>query len=587
MEIDWGSNPIKGALGPHFNVIREIPDQVLEGMEIIPGYGERISKDEIKYQTPIEGLTLLTKKLKEMLPGIGHIENSAEEERQKLYLYQKISELFRDNKAGELRKKAASDGLIKTLIYALSGELEMCKKLIDNSSHVITKAMPPKSDNYKMLRNLAKDKIYALTDALRYCFHSSEWNPMGDFMCEICQIMTGGVALQDFQSADHDCLNSFNCVGKQFVKMMVNARELKEMKTHKKMIDISPPPPPPPKVVSRRIDENRYDEYGNIAAPVNNPPPVDKSKPVEKIIPTVSNEEQNSLYRKLLKDRIFRYADFTLDNTKLNQYCSGNSSKNAEMVKRVTKEVAELRDQLPSEATHSIFVVAHSNRIDVLKAIIIGAEGTPYAHGAFEFIIYLPADYPSRPPHVSLLTTGYGTVRFNPNLYACGKVCLSLLGTWSGRNASEQWNPKTSNLSQVLLSIQSLVMVDRVYFNEPGYEHTEGQPEAEKLNIGYSNVVKISNINYAILNQLQKPSEGFEEALGLHFTLKKDAIVNTINEWIKQAEQQPDAKYTGLVACHNQNTVKLISPPGAFIAELKDLKFHCVAAIKGLKLPTE
>ena len=32
-----------------------------------------------------------------------------------------------------------------------------------------------------------------------------------------------------------------------------------------------------------------------------------------------------------------------------------------------------------------------------------------------------------------LRTTGGGTVRFNPNLYNSGKVCLSLLGTWPGR----------------------------------------------------------------------------------------------------------------------------------------------------------
>ena len=29
---------------------------------------------------------------------------------------------------------------------------------------------------------------------------------------------------------------------------------------------------------------------------------------------------------------------------------------------------------------------------------------------------------------VNLQTTGGGSVRFNPNLYNCGKVCLSLLG---------------------------------------------------------------------------------------------------------------------------------------------------------------
>ena len=47
-------------------------------------------------------------------------------------------------------------------------------------------------------------------------------------------------------------------------------------------------------------------------------------------------------------------------------------------------------------------------------------------------------------------------MRFNPNLYNCGKVCLSLLGTWSGPG----WDPKASTLLQVLVSIQSLIMVD-------------------------------------------------------------------------------------------------------------------------------
>lgn len=52
---------------------------------------------------------------------------------------------------------------------------------------------------------------------------------------------------------------------------------------------------------------------------------------------------------------------------------------------------------------------------------------------------------------MNLITTGNGAVRFNPNLYACGKVCLSLLGTWRG-SASENWDPKLSTILQVLLS---------------------------------------------------------------------------------------------------------------------------------------
>ena len=46
--------------------------------------------------------------------------------------------------------------------------------------------------------------------------------------------------------------------------------------------------------------------------------------------------------------------------------------------------------------------------------------------------------------------TGCGA---DPNLYNCGKVCLSLLGTWEG----EGWTPDKSTLTQVLVSIQGYV----------------------------------------------------------------------------------------------------------------------------------
>jgi len=51
-----------------------------------------------------------------------------------------------------------------------------------------------------------------------------------------------------------------------------------------------------------------------------------------------------------------------------------------------------------------------------------GPEDTPYSGGLFTFDIMCPADYPNAPPKVNLATTGGGSVRFNPNLYNCGKV---------------------------------------------------------------------------------------------------------------------------------------------------------------------
>lgn len=97
---------------------------------------------------------------------------------------------------------------------------------------------------------------------------------------------------------------------------------------------------------------------------------------------------------------------------------------------RLIQELTDLGNSLPIESTNSIFVTYDQDRMDVMRAIIFGAEGTPYAHGAFQYEFFFMDDYPNRPPKVLLSTTGHGKFRFNPNLYACGKVCLSLLGTW-------------------------------------------------------------------------------------------------------------------------------------------------------------
>ena len=157
-----------------------------------------------------------------------------------------------------------------------------------------------------------------------------------------------------------------------------------------------------------------------------------------------------------------------------NQSNTAVSNNPKQRMTRIAKEMATLSTNLPIEFGSSVFVRVDESRMDLIKALIIGPLGTPYANGCFEFDIYLPGDYPNRPPQVLLRTTGKGTVRFNPNLYNCGKVCLSLLGTWAGPG----WDPKLSTLLQVLVSIQSLILVPDPFYNEPGYHVGHHQKES-------------------------------------------------------------------------------------------------------------
>ena len=181
---------------------------------------------------------------------------------------------------------------------------------------------------------------------------------------------------------------------------------------------------------------------------------------------------------------------------------------NQNKILRLIGEFSNLQNSLPVEFTNSIFVRVDKDNIDHMTAIIFGSKDTPYSGGAFTFDIQFGSNYPQQPPHVAITSTGHGTVRFNPNLYSTGKVCLSLLGTWRGTQG-ESWNPQISTVYQVLISIQSIIMSDLVYFNEPGYEGKLGTQEGNELNEGYSNIVRYNNIRVCMIDAINNPPKGF------------------------------------------------------------------------------
>ena len=78
-----------------------------------------------------------------------------------------------------------------------------------------------------------------------------------------------------------------------------------------------------------------------------------------------------------------------------------------------------------------------------------------------------------------------GGLRVNPSLYESGKVCLSLLNTWKG-TGSEAWNPGGSTILQVLLTLQALVLNEKPYFNEAGYDKQIGRADGEKNSVSYN-----------------------------------------------------------------------------------------------------
>ena len=165
----------------------------------------------------------------------------------------------------------------------------------------------------------------------------------------------------------------------------------------------------------------------------------------------------------------------------------------------LAKELSTMATSLPP----GIFVRSFPNRPDCIKALIAGPEDTPYYGGLFEFDIHASGEYPAKPPEVWFMTTARNHVGFNPNLYrwsfevtqlsvSTGKVCLSLIGTWSS-SPEEQWQPNKSTLMQVLISIQSMIFCSNPIRNEPSYADVKGR-KSDK----YNKEVRLQTVRVAI-----------------------------------------------------------------------------------------
>eukprot|EP00879_Flechtneria_rotunda_P016458 GHRR01017222.1.p1 GENE.GHRR01017222.1~~GHRR01017222.1.p1 ORF type:complete len:365 (+),score=136.09 GHRR01017222.1:31-1125(+) len=199
-------------------------------------------------------------------------------------------------------------------------------------------------------------------------------------------------------------------------------------------------------------------------------------------------------------------------------------------VQRVASEMAGIERLITVSESSSIFVRVDDDNSFLWKVLITGPEDTPYSGGAFIFDMFFPPNYPSVPPKVLLTTTGGGTIRFNPNLYNCGKVCLSLLGTWSG-GQGESWNPEASSAFQVLVSIQSLILVPEPYFNEPGYEQRADMTHSRQ----YNTDIREATIKWAMIDQLQHPPAEFTDVIKTHFKLRGPYITKQIQDWVDDA----------------------------------------------------
>jgi len=169
---------------------------------------------------------------------------------------------------------------------------------------------------------------------------------------------------------------------------------------------------------------------------------------------------------------------------------------------------------------------------DMLKgyALIIGPEDTPYFGGNYFFQFDYPTDYPYSPPKLTYLTNGRN-IRFNPNLYKCGKVCVSILNTWHG----EQWSA-CQTITTILLTLCTLLCKDPI-LNEPGI--TKLHSDFHK----YTEIVEYANLEIAVCDiidkipgvYLPKPMDLFFPIVKEHFLKNKDRLLEFAKKKAKES----------------------------------------------------
>ncbi|QKF93649.1 ubiquitin-conjugating enzyme E2 [Fadolivirus algeromassiliense] len=260
----------------------------------------------------------------------------------------------------------------------------------------------------------------------------------------------------------------------------------------------------------------------------------EKKKWVKKMEDVKNTEDPVKLkYKEIMNDLKFDTCKFV--SNFYHQQNGPVTDKNT--IKRLAREHASLMNSLPIYYESSIFVRVDENDNSRIKVLITGPDGTPYDSGCFIFDVYAPNGYPNDKPKMQF--RNHGQKRFNPNLYNCGKVCLSLLGTWQG-SGGETWNPQTSTLQQLFISVQSQILIDQPYFNEPGYEARSNNNSGMETSRQYNNERRWYTLCHAMYDLITNPKAypEFEDVIKNHFKLKKDYIIKLCDKWVAEPNNQ-------------------------------------------------
>ncbi|KAL2854976.1 hypothetical protein BJY01DRAFT_204712 [Aspergillus pseudoustus] len=256
-----------------------------------------------------------------------------------------------------------------------------------------------------------------------------------------------------------------------------------------------------------------------------------------------------------------------------------HSESSAPRMKRIQKEFEVLKTALPS----GIFVRTWESRMDLLRVMMIGPEGTPYEHSPFVIDLGFTPNFPSQPPLAFFQSWTDGQGRINPNLYEDGKICLSILGTWPTQNPEETWIPGRSTVLQILVSIMGLVLVKAPFYNEAGYEALAADDNKRVESSQYTEKAFLMTRRF-ILHALERPVRGLEDVLMWHYlpdpsSTRPHLLCRAIKEALEMIDHQSRTASDG--SCHEAGASVFL--PRLSLGAVVMLKKH-VAALQKVQM---
>lgn len=190
--------------------------------------------------------------------------------------------------------------------------------------------------------------------------------------------------------------------------------------------------------------------------------------------------------------------------------------------RRIINELKQIQQPLTHyDSKRTFYYLPNESTYLEGTILIFGIDDTPYFGGFYFFNNNFTTSYPSTPPKWKFLSND-GIIRYNPNLYTTGHVCLSILNTWD----KPTW-AISQCLSSVIEAVRTHLFNDNPLCNEPGYANTNTQTHKD-----YKNLITYQNINSNIYtNIMNTPNYAlpFKTIMVENFLKNKNRIKETIN----------------------------------------------------------